>query len=395
MPDAPLPTSASEATPPAPPAPAPAVETPKPETAQAPKPEAAEKPQNSEAELDQVMNGLKLDDFDLEQLAAFESGDETAVSRALGIEPVSAKPEPKAGAAKPKPEPQDHPKPEDEDEHEPDQPGPAGGAHDKVRISIRGLQPEDRAKTIRAIDLIRTGKTAPEAFAEVFGIQPQAAAPKPEEPAPAEPRPQPQAEEPEAVKQWRTTVADLEREYEEKAAAYDPEAPKLLLKIQDAKIELREALREAKTQAAQAATFAAEQQASHARALVEFNDLLTTHPERFNDLLEAEITLAERRGDPMLQSSDWPEKIGRLVRAKYFKDLPAARSAEPEPETPPTLIPPAPQQRTRLPGSPAGGGFAAGAVSAETALAEFDKLPPEQQEAALAEIEKQQRDKRR
>jgi len=43
-----------------------------------------------------------------------------------------------------------------------------------ARVSIKALNPEDRARTVQALDLIRAGRAPADAFAEAFGITGQA-----------------------------------------------------------------------------------------------------------------------------------------------------------------------------------------------------------------------------
>jgi len=164
--------------------------------------------------------------------------------------------------------------------------------------------------------------------------------------------------------------------------AYDPGATDLLEQLTDVKMDLREARHEASMvhnhwQGTQAE--------SHTRAMDMFADLITDGAAEFVPHCDDEILLAEAKNDPILNHPDWPEKIGRRVIDKFFKghaanSLGHARGA--------SQIPPAPRHSVRLPGSPVGPGFSAGALSPQTAMAEIDKLTPEQQDAFIHSLDK-------
>jgi hypothetical protein len=97
--------------------------------------------------LDEALEGADLTKMSDAQVADFESGDPERVQAALAA--VQQQPPAQQTA---------------ED-------GASSGA--PARISIKALKPEDRARTVQALDLIRAGRAPAEAFGEVFGITSQ------------------------------------------------------------------------------------------------------------------------------------------------------------------------------------------------------------------------------
>jgi hypothetical protein len=150
----------------------------------------------------------------------------------------------------------------------------------------------------------------------------------------------------------------------------------------DVKLDLREARRDATAANQQ---WQGGQADSHTRAMDQYSDLLTDADSSFLPHCDDEILLAEAKNDPILVHPDWPEKIGRRVIDKFFNGH-AANS--PNPARSASLIPPAPRHALRLPGSPVGHGFSAGTLSPQTAMAEIDKLTPEQQDAFIRSLDK-------
>lgn len=246
------------------------------------------------------------------------------------------------------------------------------------RVSIKALKPEDRARTVQALDLIRGGTAPADAFAEVFGMSalPPAVAAAVSEPAYENEEPgQPQ------VADLEDHLSYLQQQYREAKASYDPAATDLLEEMTDVKIELREARRE---QAVVTREWMGDQAESHARAMETYGSLITDPDSSFLPFCDDEILLAEAKNDPILNLPDWPEKIGHRVMDKYFGGH-AAHS--PNPVRGLSHIPPVPRQSVRLPGSPVGPGFSAGSLSPQTALAEIDKLTPEQQDAFIQSLD--------
>lgn len=260
-----------------------------------------------------------------------------------------------------------------------------------ARVSIKALKPADRARTVRALDLIRAGHAPAEAFAQVFG-SPGA----PQEAAHAQEHLQPQADYdqqadaaaavvPEIfpqVAQLETQLSRLQQQYRTAKESYDPAATDLLEQMTDVKMDLREARREA---TAVTGEWMSRQAQSHTRAMDGFTHLISDTGSNFLPHCDDEILLAEAKNDPILNHPDWPEKIGRRVMDKFFSGHAAyspgaARGL--------SGLPPAPRHAVRLPGSPVGHAFSAGALSPQTALAEIDRLTPEQQESFIRSLDR-------
>lgn len=348
--------------------PAPVVETPTPANDNPNPAKAGETPK--EPTLEEAMAQVDLGALTDKQLADLESGDPAKVRSALGLKD--------APPASP---------------DAPDAPTAPAAAGDGVphRVSVKALPEAARVKLVKAIDLVRAGKTPEEAMAEMFGITQPAATPA----AKADPEPGQEPETPAAPA--APAVPDMVKSIQDKIEAKKAEikavkaeygdTDELLLELGELNADLREAKREAEKQAAVEADFNAKQAASHARAMDKYSELITEGPE-FLEYCDAEIVLAERRNDPMLNSPDWPEKIGQRVADKYFKGRVAQSSPSGEGKST-SQIPPAPKNSVRLPGSPVGPGFASGSLSPDTAAAEIEKLTPEQQDALLLELDKQ------
>ncbi len=271
-----------------------------------------------------------------------------------------------------------------------------GGA--PARVSIKALKPEDRARTVQALDMIRAGMSPGEAFAEVFGMtgQAQGYAHAADDDAAGEggfaqagggdfyAAPdfvQGIGDAPE-VAGLEQHLSLLQGQYHAARESYDPSATDLLEQMTDVKMDLRDARREASVVND---SWQGGQADSHTRAMDSFSELITDTDSGFVTSCDDEILLAEAKNDPILNHPDWPEKIGRRVMDKFFTghaahSLGHARGA--------SQIPPAPRHSVRLPGSPVGPGFSAGALSPQTAMAEIDKLTPEQQDAFIHSLDK-------
>lgn len=248
------------------------------------------------------------------------------------------------------------------------------------RVSIKALKPEDRARTVQALDLIRNGYAPADAFAEVFGIS---ALPPTVAEAVTEPYAEPAAETiSPGVAELENHLADLQQQYRQAKESYDPSATDLLEQMTDVKMDLRQARQEA---AVMNNAWAGEQSESHARAMENYGALITDPNSNFLPHCDDEILLAEAKNDPILNQPDWPEKIGQRVMHKFFGGH-AAHS--PSHDWSLSQIPPAPRHAVRHPGSPVGPGFAAGALSPQTALAEIDKLTPELQDAFIQSLDR-------
>ena len=314
------------------------------------------------ASLDEALAGADLGKMTDAQVADFESSDPERVEAALAaVRPRPAEELPVAG-------------------------GEDAAALIPARVSIKALKPEDRARTVQALDLIRAGKSPAEAFAEAFGIAGQAAG---QEPAQGEAGvffaghdfAQGVSAAPQVAK-LEQQLAMMQQQYQEAKGAYDPGAADLLEQMTDVKMDLREARREA---AVVNEAWQSDQAESHTRMMDMFADLVADAESGFVPHCNDEILLAEAKNDPILNEPDWPEKIGRRVIDKFFKG-PAAQS--PGHARGGSQIPPAPRHAVRLSGSPVGPGFSAGALSPQTAMAELDKLTPEQQDAFIQSLDK-------
>lgn len=369
-------------------------------------------PLNAEAALERALAAVDLDDMSEDDLARLEGGDEEEVRTVLKLQ-EDLRMEGDAGV-----------------------PG---------RVSIKVMSPADRVRTVRALDMIRSGTTPGEAFAEAFGgsdghrpdpfggggggsseegdaegyldddgyeaadaegdagygdegesyneaddesyagddgAEEQGSDAAEPDDTYSEHGTAPLAE----VQELEERLGELKHRYESARAVYDPAAGDLLEQMQDVKLDLREARRASDD-------FGHRQGISHERVLSAHADLIDAPGSSFMEFCEAEIVLAERRHDPMFHSPDWPEKIAQRVQDKYYLGGGANSAFSPR-HVSPQVVPPAPHRRVRIPGSPAGIGFASGSLSSETAVAEFDKLSPEWQDAALAEIEKLSRRRR-
>lgn len=310
--------------------------------------------------LDEVLEGADLAKMTDAQVADFESGDPERVEAALAAQML------------------------------PRAPGEEGAMGGPARVSIKALKPGDRARTVQALDLIRAGRAPAEAFAEAFGIAAQmqgggdddAAAQQ----AVADPyaaggfAPVPGAAP--QVTELEGRLSTLQQQYREAKETYDPGAADILERITDVKLDLREARRDAAVVSHEWQGMQAE---SHTRAMAQFADLIADERSGFVPFCDDEILLAQAKGDPMLNEPDWPEKIGRRVMDKFFQGH-AAHS--PGLSRGASQMPSAPRHAVRLPGSPVGPGFSAGGLSPQTAMAEIDKLTPEQQDAFIRSLDK-------
>ena len=313
------------------------------------------------ASLDEALEGADLAQMTDAQIRDFESGDPERVEAALA-------------AVQPNAEPRDGP-------------GEEVSALAPARVSIKALKPEDRARTVQALDLIRAGKAPADAFAEVFGSPGQAqdgdgfAQESTNGHDEGFDHSQTQMAAPQ-VAELEQHLTLLQHQYKQAKESYDPLATDLLEQMTDLKMDLREARREASVVSGH---WQGQQAESHNRMMDQFSDLITDEDTGFVSCCDDEILLAEAKNDPILNHPDWPEKIGRRVIDKFFKGH-AAQSPGHANGT--SLIPPAPRHSMRLPGSPVGPGFSAGALSPQTAMAEIDKLTPEQQDAFIHSLDR-------
>jgi len=315
--------------------------------------------------LDQALEHTDLAKISDAQLADLESGDPYLIQAALDAAQDANAPDAGAQAA-------------------------AEALTGPARVSIKALKPADRARTVQALDLIRAGHAPAEAFAEAFGISgaPQEAAYAPEYAQPQAGYEQEAAAAnvvPEIfpqVAQLETQLSRLQQQYRTAKETYDPAATDLLEQMTDVKMDLREARREA---TAVNGVWMSSQAESHTRAMDHFSHLISDADSNFLPHCDDEILLAEAKNDPILNHPDWPEKIGRRVMDKFFSGHAAYSPASARGLS---GLPPAPRHAVRLPGSPVGHAFSAGALSPQTAMAEIDRLTPEQQESFIRSLDR-------
>lgn len=372
----PAPETPPQATPPAPEPPKPEELTPPaPET---PKPEPDKDSKPAPTDLLSKVDITKLTDAQLDE---FTSGDQTriqAVLDELGIKDDTPPPAPKAPEPPaPKADAIQQPQPQADKELN--------------RISLKAVKnPEDRLKLAEAVQLVRDGKfeTMSDALASVFKIAPKAADPQPGEQQPEPAQPAAQSDE---ITQLEEQIDALNAEIEKAAEEYDyktertksRELTKLEVRLAVAK---EKAEREAAAKQTQDAGWKQAEEASRARVMDRFGEQMTDPSSEFADYVEAEIILAERKNDTILQTPDWPEKIAERVNSKYFGGKPAAHSPVDEPDEP--TIPAPPPKGVRMPGTPLGSQSQPVAMSVQDALAQLDRLPEEQRLEVLAMAEK-------
>lgn len=337
--------------------------------------------------LEQALDAVELEDMTALEVAELESGDAARMAAVLKVKDA---------------------RPADADAHAPTRAEDGSGLS---RVSLKALPPAARLKLVSAISRVRDGGDFETALREMFSLSGR------EDGAPGQafenaeawvdadsaagdaeggsgtpevtgrPEARPTGVEGEMpLTQMEGRLAEMRAAYDQAKAEYDPQAQDLLEAMMDLKLEVREAQR------GQAA-FEQGQLSSYERAAAEHADLMGDAGSPFMDLCDMTISLAEQNNDPILREPDWPERIAKQVRGRFFQGA-AAWSAAPGGGWPqgqaPAMprVPPAPQQKMRFTGSPVGNGYAPGSVTAETALAEFDQLSPEEQEATLAEIAK-------
>lgn len=328
---------------------------------------AADEDAGTRSALDQMLEHTDLTRISDMQMADLESGDPERIEAALAAAQLPEAPEADGASAE----------------------GPAAALTGPARVSIKALKPADRARTVRALDLIRAGHTPAEAFAEVFGISgaPQQVQAHEEQPY-VDVQAQQEVADPFSAEafpqlaQLEGQLSHLQQQYRTAKETYDPAATDLLEQMTDVKMDLRDARREA---AAVSNEWMGHQTHSLTRAMDQFSNLIADESSGFLPHCDDEILLAEAKMDPVLDQPDWPEKIGRRVIEKFYSGH-AARS--PSSARGAFHVPPAPRQSVRLPGSPVGHAFSAGALSPQTALAEIDQLTPDMQDAFIRSLDR-------
>jgi len=323
---------------------------------------------------EEILQEANLSTMTESQLADLESGDPARIATALGVQPP------------PKSTEEGNPAPGGNEDHGPE------------RISLKALpNKETRVKLADAVASFRNGEfsSIEEALAAKFNIKPAAANPEPsgnDGKQPAENTPPAKSENQEfttpEVTQLESRLAELQKEKDAAKAVYDyDKADEISEQITEVKLELRDAKKAAEAQKGAIAQFQAAEEESRARVMAAYGEHLTDPDSEFNEQLDVEITLAERKNDPILQKPDWPEKIAAKV-AKRLNLTGGGIKADPRNQEPHQTeepdIPPQPRRDIRAPGSPISGGANSSALTPTTALAELEKLSPAEREKVLS-----------
>lgn len=245
------------------------------------------------------------------------------------------------------------------------------------RLSLGGLAPESRAKFVEMKSLVAGGMSEAEAAAKVFGVAAAPAAKETETPTETE-TPSP-ATPPPALQALQDQIAAKQAEIKAVKDEFG-DTTELLEQLQDLKLDLRDAKREHEKHASTAEVFQSEVNASLKRAMSNLSELWSDPKAEFESKCDDEFLLAQAKNDPVLQASDWPEKIANRVKVKFFSgyDVNNAGGDDDEP-----TIPPLPNQRVRLPGSLTGQTAAPGTLTPGNVLATFESLTEDEQLAVL------------
>lgn len=363
---------------PQPSSPTPPANPPAPTEAPPPVPPSNEAPKEKTPE--EILSEVNLTGMSDEQVADLESGDPARIAKAIGAPPPTEK----------KPEAQEPPASQQ----------PAGDQGPE-RISLKAIKdPKTRIALVSAISEFREGKftSVEDAIASKLGIKTAPAEAPPASQAPAGEKKggeaPPAAPVSDAVKAAEAKLADLQAKKEQAKAEYDyDKAESLNDEILEARLELRDAKRDAESHQATVAQFQAAEDASRARVMSIYGEHMTDPESAFNEEVDVQIMLAERKNDPILTKPDWPEKIAERVAKRLNitpagdgKAAPAGTKGAPPPED--EIIPPPPPRSIRIPGSPVAGGANTAALTPTQAMAELDKLNPQEREKVLELLER-------
>jgi hypothetical protein len=255
-----------------------------------------------------------------------------------------------------------------------------------TRISLRAVaDPEERRAVADATRLVREGKHSSlrSALAEVMGLA--VATPAPDATA-AEQEALQTLPEMEAQAPAGTQVADpfgeLQTDHQRALDFFD----------YDQALELHERMSTLRTERQQAEAQErgwTEAETTSWSAAVAAHPALADAQSEFARLVDDEMILAEHRQDAVLFHPDWPEKIAARVAEKHGGTF-GGGTAEPGSgavQARMAVPPPPPRPGVRLPGSPVGPGANTVTLTAKTALAEFDRLTLEQQDAVLTALD--------
>lgn len=183
-------------------------------------------------------------------------------------------------------------------------------------------------------------------------------------------------------------LEELERQRRHCRDIYDFEqADQLLAQIVETRAEMRESRKEQQAVSARVAEFAAAEDSSRERALQRYAQYLETADSEFNDWLEVEVALAEKRNDPILNTPDWPEKIADRTFQRHMARTEGG-TADFERDGGLQSSRPAGRLGVRMPGSPVGGGANSMALTASAAMSEFERLSPEEQKDVLDRLDR-------
>lgn len=274
-------------------------------------------------------------------------------------------------------------------------PGVSSDDYGPERISLKGLPDKaTRVKVAEAVAAFRTGQfgTFEESLIAKFALQGKLAATGHE---PLQTHPAYQSHEPQVESSADPAVAAIEAQISQLNALgaqartnYDyDKSQDIIDRIADLRVELREARQQAGARAGVVAEFEAGERSARQRVTARYGELMSDPDSDFNALLDIEISLAERKNDPILSSPDWPENIANRVYDRHRDRLGAGSQADPhhrsrgaahEPH-----IPPPPRLGIRVPGSPVGGSAHSTALTPAAALAELDRLSPAEQEKLM------------
>jgi hypothetical protein len=318
--------------------------------------------------LDEAMASVNFDSLTGEQAADLTSGDPVKIAAALGMkEPLNpvAKVEPKVEPA-----------------NQDDEVAPTRALD---RISIKSLSPEDKARTLLAIEAVRAGKSPKDAFADAFGIGGEQTPSTPVAPAESPANAPVEVVAP-AVTELQSKLDSLIAKRDQARAEFSPTAEEDSDAIMELRIDIRDAKREALMEQARLATFEAQANESHARAFDKYAAIINDADSNFNDFADVQISLAQKNNDPILARPDWPEKIADRVYDKYFKARGANSTGGLNDVS--AIIPPAPKNDVRFSGSPIGPTSSAGVMTPLIAEAEFSKLDQSQQDAVMSQLER-------
>lgn len=257
------------------------------------------------------------------------------------------------------------------------------------RISLKAIPTaEEKRCLIEATQMLRDGRAS--SLREALDLASGTTGPDAAEPAQDRDGKLEANEEklPAANSDLQMRIDELERQRKHCRDIYDFEqADQLLAQIVEARAEMRESRREQQVVSARVEEFAMAEDSSRERALQRYADFLETPDSEFNDWLDVEIALAEKRNDPILNSPDWPEKIADRTFQRHMVRS-GGGTADFERDRGLHASRPSGRTGVRMPGSPVGGGANSMALTASAAMSEFERLSPEEQKDVLDRLDR-------